>query len=629
MKNILNVYVSRKDLFIIIFLISIVSLSQFILAAKHLEMGFFTDDWQFLSIYRAYVTNPFSDILQAWKQIGSHNFGYVYYGGILYNFFGLDYTAYRITSQILKIVATLSLYPLIFYISRRKLLAFLSTFIYAIHYSSFGLLDGPTRGGDYIAITLMNLFLLTYFYISERKFSNIFLLSGLAVWLFATILIGPTRLFPLLLIVPLIEIINLIRRRTINQIKISAKRLLVLYFPFLPLFLFSPESIAVQLRYSIGLFEKLRVGNWQLFLTPFAALGSTYIPKELWFLFGSPFYDKFSSYLSFLLFGPMFLYCVFYSFIGFFISRKPLKFIIRSLVLNFVVGIVVFLIARNWLSLNQTTRTPVDPGTFLVPALIGLFVITTSFSLFIEWKESKTRNSSLPFLFLAPIFALIFTFLTWMFADINSIFMGVHGYLTIPAIGTSIVLATIVVLIYEKIRSAKIFSRNQMIPIIVVITILGIYFKVSAVSLDEFFSHWLANGLRLSDQQRIMNQFWKEIGESEKFNQDNLPLVYLDTEKTRYEDGAFFAETIIWRLATLFDMKYKGYKEGRFALCTVEILGKSEFDKYVTVGDDGKTIVSSKCGEITYKPENFFAFRLEDRNLIPERLQVLKNLGVE
>src|SRR3989344_4328127 len=87
MKNILNVHVSRKDLFIIIFLIFIVSLSQFILAAKHLEMSFFTDDWQFLSIYRAYVTNPFSDILQAWNHIGSHNFGYVYYGGILYNFF--------------------------------------------------------------------------------------------------------------------------------------------------------------------------------------------------------------------------------------------------------------------------------------------------------------------------------------------------------------------------------------------------------------------------------------------------------------------------------------------------------------------------------------------------------------
>lgn len=629
MKNILKAHISRKDLFIIIFLIFIVSLSQFILAAKHLEMGFFTDDWQFLSIYRAYVTNPFSDILQAWKQIGSHNFGYVYYGGILYNFFGLDYTAYRLTNQILKIIATLSLYPLIFYISKRKLLAFLSTFIYAVHYSSFGLLDGPTRGGDYIAIPLMNLFLLVYFYISEKKASNTFLLLGLAVWLFATILIGPTRLFPLLILVPFIEIINFVRYRTVSQIKISSKRLAVLYFPFLPLFLFSPESISVQLRYCIGLFEKLRVGNWQLFLTPFAALGSTYIPKELWFLFSNPFYDNFSSYLSFLLFGPMFLYFIFFSFIGFFISRKPLKFIIRSLILNFAVGVAVFLIVHNWLFLDQTTRTPVDPGTFLIPALIGLFVITTSISLFIEWKESKTRNSSLPFLFLAPIFSLIFIFFTWMFADINSIFMGVHGYLTIPAIGTSIVLAAIVVLIYEKVRSAKIFGRNQIIPIIIVIIILGIFFKISAVSLDEFFSHWLNNGLRLSDQQRIMDQFWKEIGISRKFNQDNLPLVYLDTEKTKYEDGAFYAETIIWRIATLFDLKYKDYKEGRFSLCTVMILGKNEFDKYVSVGDDGKSIISNKCGEIIYKPENFFAFSLEDRNLIPNRLQILKNLGIE
>lgn len=595
-------------------------MSQFILAAKHLEMGFFTDDWQFLSIYRAYVVNPFLDIFQAWKQIGSHNFGYVYYGGVLYNFFGLDPTAYRITNQILKIIATLSLYPLVFYISKHRLLAFLSTFIYAIHYSSFGLLDGPTRGGNYIAIILMNLFLLVYFYVSERKLSNIFLLLGLAVWLFATIFIGPTRLFPLILIIPLIEIINLVRHRTVNQIKISSKRLLILYFPFLPLFLFSPDSIAQQLRYSIGLFEKLRVGNWQLFLTPFAALGSTYIPKELWFLSGNAFYDKFSSYLSFLLFGPMFLYSVFFSVLGLFISSKPLRFIIRSLILTFTAGVVVFFIAHNWIFLDQATRTPVDPGSFLVPALIGLFVMTTSLSLFIEWKESKRRNSVFPFLFLGPVFSLIFTFFTWLFADINSIFMGVHGYLTIPAIGTSVVMAAIIVLIYEKIRQIKV------IPVIVIIVILSIYFKISAVSLDNFFSHWLSNGLQLSDQQRIMDQFWKEIGESKNLNQDNLPLVYLNTEKTRYEDGAFFAETIVWRLATLFDLKYKGYKEGRFALCTVEILGKSEFDKYVTVGDDGKSIISNKCGEFVYKPENFFAFSLENRNLIPMKLEAMKEL---
>lgn len=626
MRTIFKFNISRKDLILAFFLVFIVSLSQFILAKKHLEMGFFTDDWQFLSVYRAYVTNPFSDILQAWKQIGSHNFGYVYYIGILYNFFGLDYTAYRITNQILKIVATLSLYPLIFYISRRKLLAFLSTFIYAIHYSSFGLLDGPSRGGDYIAITLMNLFLLVYFYISKRKVLNIFLLLGLAVWLFATILIGPTRLFPLLLIVPLIEVLNFVQHKTVSQFKMSSKRLFVLYFPFLPLFLFSPESIAQQLRYSIGLFEKLGAGNWQLFLTPFAAMGSMYIPKDFWPLFGQPFYDNLNSFLSSLLIQAVLVYAVLLIFIVFFISEKPLRFLARYLVFSFIIGIVVYLIDHNWLLLNITVRTPVDPGTFLTPALIGLFILTTSFCLFLEWKESEKKNSLLPFLFLAPIFSLIFIVLTWLFADINSIFMGVHGYLTIPAIGTSIVLAVTVVLIYEKIRSAKVFSRNRVIPVILVIVILGIYFKISTISLDEFFSHWLNNGLRLSDQQRIMDQFWREIGGSRKFNQNNLPLVYLDTEKTRYEDGSFYAEAIVWKLATWFDLRYKNNKEGRFSLCQVMILGKTELEKYVSV-QDNETLISDKCDKGVYKKENFFAFSLEDRNLVPNRLEVLKKLG--
>lgn len=624
-SNILKLNVSRKDLILVSLLVFIVSLSQFILAKKHLEMGFFTDDWLFLSAYRSYVANPFLDIMQAWKGIGSHNFSYSYYIGVLYSFFGLDYSAYRIINQIFKIIATLSLYPLVLYISKRRLLAFLSTFIYAIHFSSFGLLDGPSRGGNFIAIALMNLFLLAYFYISEKKISNIFILFILSVWLFTIILFGSTRLFPLIAIIPLIELINI--RNEIGKLVIAIKRLAVVYFPFLMLFLFSPKSISDQIGYFRGLFEKLREGNWQLFLTPFAAMGSMYVPKNFWPLFGQPFYNNLSLYLSSLLIESIFVYFVLLIFIVFFISRRPLKFLARSLIFSFFIGIVVYLIDHNWLFLDIKVRTPVDPGTFLIPALIGLFIMTSSFCLFLEWKESEKKNRLLPFLFLSPVFSLIFIFLTWLFADINSIFMGVHAYLTIPSMGTSIVLATVLILIYEGLNYFK--SLGKTIPASLILIILFFYFKISAVNVDQFFSHWVNNGLRISDQRRIINQFWTEIGDSEKFDQDNLPLIYFDTDKVKYEDGAFYSEVIIWKLPAWFDLRYKNNKEGRFSLCSIEILGKTELEKFVSVRDDGKTLISNKCGRMEYKTKNFFAFSLENRNLVPERLKVLKNLGVK
>ncbi len=627
MRNILKFNISRKDLYIVFFLVLLVSLSQFILAKKNLEMGFFTDDWGFLSAYRLYVTNPFLDIMNAWKQIGSHNFSYSYYMGILYHFFGLDYSAYRITNLIFKIIATLTLYPLVLYISKRRSLAFLSTFIYAIHFSSFGLLDGPSRGGNFIAIALMNLFLLVYFYISEKKITNIFISFSLSVWLFTIILFGSTRLFPLIVIVPLIELVN-IWGKVRKGLGAAIKRLLVVYFPFLPLFLFSPKSISDQVGYIIGLIDKLKEGNWQLFLTPFAVMGSMYIPKNFWPFFGQGIYNNLSSYLSSLLAEAMLLYFVLLIFIVFFISKKPLKFLARNLILNFVVGIFAYLIDHNWLFLDTTTRTPVDPGTFLVPALIGLFVTVTSFCVFLEWKESEKKNNLLPFLFIPSLFSLIFIFLTWLFADINSIFMGVHAYLTIPAIGTSIVVAGVLVLIYEKLSYFK--SLGKIIRVFLIVIILFFYFEICAVGVDEFFSHWVNNGLRISDQRRIIDEFWAEIGDSRNFNQNNLPLVYLDADKTEYENGIFYSEAIVWKLASWFDLRYRKEKEGRFALCQIMILSREELDKYVSLTDDGKKIISTRCGEnISYDINNFFAFKLQKRNLIPNRKEVLTKLGIE
>lgn len=613
---------NRKNVFSFFILICIVIVSQFILAGKHLEMGFFTDDWLFISLYRQNVSNPILDIGKAWQEIGSHNFGYSYYIGILHGFFGLDYFAYRLTNQLLKIIATLSVYPLILYISKRKLVAFLATVIYGIHYSPFGLLDGPSRGGDFIAITLMNLFLAIYFYISKKPF-NIYLFFALALWLLFTLLIGPTRLFPLLTVILLIELFKVFEYRTMNQIKLSLKKIAVLYSPFIFLFVFSPESILIQLGYSAGLFQKLREGNLQLLLIPFAALGSTYIPRNFWQLFGQPIFTSFSSYLEFLLLGPIFLSTIFFSLITFFISREPAKFIIRSILFNFTIGIVVYLISRNWLSLNPAVKTPVDPVTFLIPAIIGLFTVSACCYLFFEWKKAKSKNNLSIGIFYGSIFSLVFIILTWIFSDINSVFMGTHAYLNIPSIGTSIVISVILVLIYDKIRLSKALGHSSILAATLIFILIGSYFKTSYSNLDKYFSDWLQNGASAKDQQRILNQFWDEIGESKSFSKERLPLIYLD-DIEEYENGAYYHEVITYRMSSWFDLKFKKNKEKRFQLCEIEISGKQELEKFLNLTDEGK-IVNSKCGQQTVKAEDFYAFRLKGRNLVPMNKQDVLN----
>lgn len=623
---------SSRNFFIALFLVGLVTISQFVLASKHLEFGFFTDDWLFLSAYRSNVINPILDILNAWKNIGSHNFAHAYYIGVLYNFFGLDYFSYHFLNQILKIIATLSLYPLVLIISKNKLLAFLSTLFYSFHYSPFGTLDNASRGEDFIAIISMNLFLFAYYFVLRKGYYSTFLVMGFAIWLIFTIFIDPTRLFPLIVVIPFIELLNITQSYRLGlisnvkkEIKVSVQRLLILYLPFIPLFLISPHSITVQLSYSSQIFEKLRDGNWQLLLTPFASLGSMYIPKQAWFIFSNPVYSDLGSYLAFLLPGIIVIFLIFYSAMSFFISEKPLKFVLRSLGLNLFFAALVFIASHNWIFLDQKTRAPVDPGTYLIPALIGMFIFSVIISLFLDWKESNKKNNLLPPLFIGPLFSLVFIYLTWFFADINSIFTGVHAYLNIPSIGVSVSLAALLSLFYSKIKSTNVLGK--VMPIVLIAIMLGSYFKISTIAVDDYFSYWLDNGLRATDQRRIMDQFWDEVEKSERYSEDNLPIINLDTASGEYKDGAYYAEVIIWRLASWFDLKFKKDKERRFNLCDIEIFGKAELDKFVRV--EGNKLISNKCEIKAYEIKNFYSFKFKDQSLVPNREEVLGELGIK
>lgn len=622
----------NKNLYPFLFLIFLVTTSQFILANKHLEFGFFTDDWLFLSIYRAYVVNPLFDIFSAWKNVGAHNFAHTYYMGILFNFFGMNYLYYHLLNQIFKIIATLTLYPLIIVISKNKWLAFLSTLFFAIHYSPFGTLDNVSRGEDFIAIASMNLFLMTYFYIIKRGISKVLVIVGLAGWLFGTILIDSTRLFPIIFLMPLIELFNIILNRTRKQTAVSLKRLAVLFFPFLPLFIFSPNAILFEVRYSIGLIDKMKTNNWQLFLTPFAAMGSTYIPKNLWFLFGHPVYETFGNYITFLLRGPVLIFFLLNLFLSFFISKKPLRFVRLSLFLDLVFGIIVFLPVHNWLFLDQAKRAPVDPGNFLVPSLIGIFILIEAFSLFLEWKKGKEKDSLISFLFLGPVFTLFFTFLTWVFADLNSIFMNVHPYLNIPSIGTSVTLGALILLIYRKLKTFRILAKNQIVAVLFIILLMTAYFKISALNVDEYFSHWLNNGLRAQDQDRLINQFWKEIG-TRTFDVNNPPVIFLDATKD-YDNGTFYAEAMVWKVSSWLDLKYNKPKGGRFTRCDIVILNKAVLESGVANQTGEKLLVPAgplncRGEDVSYNSKDILAFKLINRNLIPDREEILQSLRLQ
>ena len=606
----------------VLFLLVVVTITQFHLASSQLKMGFFTDDWLFLSAYRTYFSHPILDLLSGWKALGSHWFPHSYYIGVLYNFLGLNYFAYRLLNQLLKIVATLSLYPLIYSLSRRKFLSFFATLIYGFHFSTFGSLDGPSRGEDFLAIISMNLFLTAYIQLIRKN--SVYLLSMflMSIWLAITVLIDDTRMFPLILTVLIGDPIFAYLSHQSKPLSSSFKRIITLMLPFLLMMILTPDSFSMQLGYSLGRYDKLLSGNWQLFLAPFAAYGSTFFTKEVFGSLHSLPYQSLGTFLEFLQ-GPLFIFLAINLFLGLLTSR-PIRFLTYSLSISFLLDLLAYWLSHHWLGLDKASIAPVDPGTYLTPAIFGLNLFASFLTSFIFWFKNQ-KDGQLLCLFLCSIFSLGYIFLTWIFADINSIFMGVHPYLNLPAIGTSISLGIITTLVYDRFLIGMRLRLRQPLIIIIICLLLSAFYLEGKVSINNYFSHWLNNGLAANDQIRIIDKFWQTVQYQK--NQP-IPVIYLDAASD-YNNGTFYSEVMIWKISAWFDVKYNQPKEGRYSLCDLMILDKVELEKSVKVIGGDRRLVRDKCGpERIYSKDEFYAFKLLNRDIIPSREEVLEQLGI-
>ncbi|MBI2600872.1 hypothetical protein HYW42_02865, partial [Candidatus Daviesbacteria bacterium] len=116
-----TLYKTNLQLFLL--LILIIGVSQYLFFGLVLNYGFTPDDWGLLLFYKTLGDNPLSQIPYVWSVKGAYTTGPIYFIGILNDFFGLNYQAYQITNIVLKTLATLSLFPLILIVFKRKLLA--------------------------------------------------------------------------------------------------------------------------------------------------------------------------------------------------------------------------------------------------------------------------------------------------------------------------------------------------------------------------------------------------------------------------------------------------------------------------------------------------------------------------
>lgn len=613
----------KKNTLIFITFTVIIFVLQFIIATKHYYYGFNNDDWYVLAWYNQVVKDPILDIGKAWKEIGSHNFARDYYVGILYNFFGLNYPLYHYFNGILKALAGLSFFPFVYFLFKKKFFAYLTTFLFSLHFSSFATLHDVFMGNESLVIISMNIFLALYVWITRKHNYNLKMMLILLILLLLASFFDIPRFYPVLFLLPFFELLNFWLNRSSTTFKSAVLRLIFLYLPFIAVILYSPQAVTSELNIN-KLIRIVNEGNYQLYISLFASFGSTFIPQglldqlSLYSRLGVPLYQDFRIFLNFVLFKFLVIALPALYILGLLVLHKPKWFILRSIFLNICFSILAFLAANNWIYLDSKVKAAVDPGTYFIPGMIGLFVLSTAISFFIEWLKNRDNYLVLT-LSLAPIFSLLYTFFTWILAGDNVIFMGVHGYLTIAALASSLYLAIIFYLAFQNLKFRLGITRG--IAAIIMTAYFFMFLIFSAIQVDNYYADWLKNGYAASDQNRIQTSFWKEVGRGKSKDQSPI-LVYLDTSA---DDGYYYGSSFVWDIHPLLAVeKDLPFVPGGHCLSMIKHIDLDKL-RMEEVGDQ-KMIVQTTCGERFYKLENFYAFKFIDRELVPIKSEIIKQV---
>lgn len=624
------IFKKRAILIIFLILAIIVTLLQFTLLDLTLKIGFKPDDWILYFTYKTLGVNPYSKLAEVWAERGIYTTYQVYYMGLLEKLVGFDYRSFQVVNLIFKTLGTLAIFPMLLVIFKNKLLAILTTILFAISHSSIGPLEFAVKGSDYVAIFWMCIFLMSY-YLVVTKYSRNFLWISISLsLLILTLVFSPIRLFPILILLPLIEMYLLVKNLNLENVKSILLRVSVFYSPFLLVVFSSPDSIVGLLAGPLGIFRRIMEGNWHLILSPFSGIGYTFITNDYWGrIFGSLSVDSFQQYLYFLLGGPTVIFSALTLIVAFSISKKPWFFFLVAFIINFILEILAFFIAFHSKYLSSGQGIDYEP-TGIYSALFGIYIVVLGIISFIEWLRKDGDNNLILAFWLGPLFLFIFTFGTWAFAPSGTNFSGTHPYLVVSAVGCSLLLSAFLLASYRRvIRIRKRLLRSVfLVPILLIIIYI---FIMNAKEIRFRFLDLLANGRAAQGQQELQGKFRERLG---NFDNSKPALFYFDTSDLSGEGGPFYSEGFLASFPF-----WMHFQNGQLMDGCIEVLYLNEHKQllsYIREQNGKKGFFfrglcveggRSSYKEILYKSENFYAFKIKSRDFIDIKEQILKELG--
>lgn len=645
-----NLKINPKTLWVFFLCAVIVFITQFNIYKPVIDYGLFIpEDFAFIVNYKAIDLNFFSKILYFWTSSGLHVSAEIFHAGILSDFLGANYSGYHVVNVILKAFATLSLFPLLLILFKNTRLAFFATVLFGISSAAGGSFLWVAKGSEFLGIAFLNIFLITYYYVILKNSKKLLFLSSL-LFLTAYLMAAP-RMYPQVLIIPLVEIYWLLKARKLNNLTRSLIRSVAYILPIVLVSVPAPVSpgypFADRAKQLMG---EIIGGNWHNLLDPLSSFGWTLFTNDFWKFFGELNMENFrglSRYLSFLFKGPFFLFAIVSIFSALILSKKSFgRTYLLILGINFIGQVILFILASQYLSKAGNAASD-GPDHFVFtkyPALAATYVFTLAAVSFWRWKKGRENsqelkeNNLLHAIWAGPIFSLIFLIPTWvLLGPLINDWISVHWYFGIPAMGSAVFLGAVLALFYERMKDKKAFNHISLLAILLVIFL---FYQTHKEAVAKQFMGINTEKVSLQYQRNLHDKLIGSIGPLYKEG-DLLVYFEIPKESQAGKTALFYKEALVLKDLAFADLMH--FRRGTTDGCIDAILEKQALIDAIGVQNDemgfvykGRCIFEDKDkkeGQFIvkkdnfYRVNNFYAFRIENGQFINIKEDLLKELG--
>ena len=620
--------ISSKTTLIFIITILVVIFLGYDLLKPVLDIGLTPEDREFILRYKILGPNPLSKIFEVWSERGAYSAIQIYYVGILESFTGFNYQIIQLVGVFFRTLATLSIFPLVLLVFKNKWLAALTTILFAISYTTTGSLETGVEQTEYLGFLMMNIFLVAYYYLNTKYLLQFKWLIFSSLLLFIAVMICAIRVYPLLFLLPVIEIYLYLRDGIRFKFKYLITKLVILFLPFLVLVSYSPFSATGHFALP-SILSKIAEGNWQLILTPLQGLGFMIPISRYYDKLGLMDLSSFDTYLIFLLGGPLILFGFTALLLSWLIAKNPTSFILRIFFLNFGFDLLTYWIMRNRLLIPSELRLNYDLPR-LYPVFFGLFILALAINFFIEWYRKGKENNLLLVLWLGPFLSLFYIAATYAYASLNLSFAGAQDhYLLIPTFGISLLIGGILLLLHNKLSN---FRFGLSVSTVLIASIVLILYGFNKELTHNYFNEANIKGRAAVGQVEMQTKIRQKL---KGVDYAKPLLVYFDTQEIS-GDGPFYSEGLLTPFPFFMHLAGEQIVDGCIGVIYDNKMVKlrklvKKINNQLVVEHPVVCVYgyNMRTKDVSIKIEDLYAYKIKDKDFIDIKQQVINELKLK